>query len=81
MTAPGAWVRVLDASSTRAELDAAIDQYARVALIDALEQIDALDLTERDRIAALVSIAPVIRGSVACALTSAWEQLRAWALS
>ena len=72
----GAWTRILDAQTTREELESIIDAHARAALVDALDQIDTLNLGQRDRIAALVQLAPIIRARTALALQSAWDDLQ-----
>jgi hypothetical protein len=72
----GAWTPILDAQTTRDELEQIINEQARIQLVDALVQIETLDLSQRERLAALVLVAPVISERTRHALTAGWQRLQ-----
>lgn len=74
--AGGAWQPILDAQTTPDELAAIIADLVRVQLVDVLAQLDAMDLSLRERAAALVLVEPVIRAQTTRVLTAGWEDLR-----
>lgn len=75
----GPWVRVLDASTSRDELEAIIREHTQFVLDDLFEQINAMRATTAEKAAAWRLAAPLAEAKTRAGLLSAWAELRSLA--
>ena len=75
------WIPVFDASSTRADVDAAIEEWVGVALADVHAQLAAMPVTDGERRQMAAQVEPIVRSQTRAALEAGWQQLQVDAAS